>query len=142
MSGPRWWMWLAGLLAGLIAGLYLIRWWQRRCREADSQTCQPVTITLDALSGQAAPASEPDDLQRIEGIGPKISRLLSEAGIASFADLASAEVSRLKTLLEEANIRLADPATWPEQARLAAAGRWEELSALQSRLKGGRRQGR
>jgi hypothetical protein len=36
-------------------------------------------------------------------------------------------------------ITIADPSTWPEQAGLAAAGRWSELEVLQEELKGGRR---
>jgi hypothetical protein len=36
-------------------------------------------------------------------------------------------------------LRLAHPATWPEQAALAATGEWEALEALQAKLKGGRR---
>jgi hypothetical protein len=43
-------------------------------------------------------------------------------------------------LLDAADIHIATPDTWPEQAGLAAAGRWEELEALQDSLKGGRKQ--
>jgi hypothetical protein len=42
-------------------------------------------------------------------------------------------------ILRKADIRLADPATWPEQAHLAAAGHWGALETLQNELKGGRR---
>jgi predicted flap endonuclease-1-like 5' DNA nuclease len=85
---------------------------------------------------------KPDDLKRIEGIGPKISSVLQEAGITTYAQLAKADVSSLGKILEEADprlLRLAKPATWPEQAALAAAGEWEALEALQNELKGGRR---
>jgi predicted flap endonuclease-1-like 5' DNA nuclease len=81
----------------------------------------------------------PDDLQRIEGIGPKISGLLQAAGITTFAQLAAGDVGRLERIVREAGITIADPTTWPEQARLAAAGRWDELEVLQEELKGGRR---
>lgn len=81
-----------------------------------------------------------DDLTRIEGIGPKISALLQAAGIRTFAQLAHTDVSRLQEILDAAGprFRLADPGTWPEQARLAAEGAWEALQALQDQLKGGR----
>ena len=36
------------------------------------------------------------------------------------------------------NLQMMEPATWPEQAKLAAAGKTEELQALQEKLKGGR----
>ncbi len=43
-------------------------------------------------------------------------------------------------ILEEADpnlLKLADPATWPNQARLAAGGKWEALERYQEKLKGG-----
>ncbi len=86
-------------------------------------------------------ASQADDLRIIEGIGPKISQLLNEAGISTFAQLASADIEDLRRILANAGsrFRLAKPDTWPEQARLAADGDWEALEALQSELTGGRR---
>jgi predicted flap endonuclease-1-like 5' DNA nuclease len=83
----------------------------------------------------------PDDLRVIEGIGPKISAILLEAGIRTYTQLAATEVERLQSILEEAGIRIANPSTWPEQAKLAAAGKWEALESLQDELKGGRRAG-
>lgn len=84
------------------------------------------------------PPAAADDLAIIEGIGPKIASLFQEAGITTFAQLAATDPSRLRQILLDAGLRLGDPATWPEQARLAAAGDWQGLEALQSRLKGGR----
>ncbi len=86
--------------------------------------------------GQQFAAS--DDLKVIEGIGPKIASVLQAAGINSFAQLAEADPSYLETILREAGQRLADPTTWPEHARLAAAGDWKAFEELTARLKGGR----
>ncbi len=85
--------------------------------------------------------SKPDDLKKIEGIGPKISELLNTNGIVSFEDLAGADVDKLKEYLAEAGSRYSmhDPSTWPEQARLAADGKWDELETLQDELKGGKK---
>jgi ribosomal protein L30 len=80
-----------------------------------------------------------DNLQEIEGIGPKISGVLVEAGIATFAQLAQATPDQLTDIMQAAKVRLTNPETWPEQAALAAAGQWDELKALQARLTGGRR---
>jgi ribosomal protein L30 len=81
-----------------------------------------------------------DDLELIEGIGPKIASVLTAAGIVTFADLAAADTSRLAEILEqEPSLRMADPGTWPEQAALAAAGDWDAFKALTEQLKGGRR---
>ena len=85
---------------------------------------------------------EPDDLKRIEGIGPKIEQILQEAGIFTFAQLAAAEVSHLEKIVrEDAGLRIAFPASWPEQASLAAAGDWAALAHLQDELQAGREVG-
>jgi NADH-quinone oxidoreductase subunit I len=89
----------------------------------------------------AAPPAGPDDLTRIEGIGPKISEVLDGAGIATYAQLAGTDVDRIKQILEEADpnlLKLADPGTWPRQAKLAASGKWEALEKWQERLRGGK----
>lgn len=81
-----------------------------------------------------------DDFTRVEGVGPKIASILAEAGIMTYAQLAETSVERLyKIVRDDAKIRVAVPDTWPEQAALAAADRWEELKTLQDSLKGGRR---
>lgn len=84
--------------------------------------------------------SAKNDLKKIEGIGPKIATLLSEAGFKTFADLSTAKKADLKKVLEAAGSRykMHDPTTWPKQAKLAAKGQWEELAKLQSELKGGK----
>jgi len=79
-----------------------------------------------------------DDLLRIEGIGPKISTIVVAAGITSFAKLEAMNVDQLRAVLDEAGIHTANPTTWPEQASLAAQGKWDELQALQDRIKNGR----
>ena len=82
-----------------------------------------------------------DKLTTIEGIGPKIAKLLTEAGFDSFAAIANADTSALKTILEGAGSRykMHDPTTWPEQAALARDGKTEELEKLQEVLKGGKK---
>lgn len=88
----------------------------------------------------AAPAG--DDLTKIEGIGPKIAEeVLGKSGIRSFEALAATPVERLRELLSEAGPRFAahDPATWPEQAALAARGDFEALDKLKAELVGGKR---
>ena len=82
---------------------------------------------------------EPDNLQLIEGIGPKISKVLENVGITTFSQLAAADAGHLEHVLSEAGMTLADPSTWPEQASLAAAGDWKAFEVLQDELKGGRR---
>ena len=86
-----------------------------------------------------APSGKPDDLRKIEGIGPKISELLAAGGIPTFQALADANIDTVKAILEAAGPRykIANPTTWAQQAGLAAAGKWYELESLQDRIKGG-----
>ena len=81
---------------------------------------------------------EPDDLKKIEGIGPKVASLLNESGILTFAQLAAAEVDKLNELLDANKLQMMDATSWPKQAQLAAEGKWEELQKLQDELSGGR----
>ncbi len=84
-------------------------------------------------------AAKADDLKKIEGIGPKIAEIFGEAGISSFAQLAKADPEKLKEILAEAGGSYAthNPTTWPEQAQLAADGKWDELKEWQDKLDGG-----
>jgi len=79
-----------------------------------------------------------DDFLQIEGIGPKVRDVLAAAGIASFGQLADTEVATLKEILKASHLQIIDPATWPDQAKLARAGRMTELREWQASLKGGR----
>ncbi|WP_262510465.1 helix-hairpin-helix domain-containing protein [Arcticibacterium luteifluviistationis] len=85
-------------------------------------------------------ASKGDDLKKIEGVGPKIAELLSTGGFDTFAKLSEANVEDLQNILDEAGSRYTshNPTTWPQQAALAAADKWEELKELQDKLNGGR----
>ncbi len=88
---------------------------------------------------KAAKAAK-DKLTLIEGIGPKISGLLEDNGIETFADLAKAKVSELAKILKDAGPRYSihKPTTWPKQARLARDGKMDALKKLQDKLSGGR----
>jgi predicted flap endonuclease-1-like 5' DNA nuclease len=100
----------------------------------------PSPETGVALGAPGAERAAPDDLTRIEGIGPKISALLNQNGLHTFAQLAAGSVQQLQSILDSAGprFRLADPQTWPEQAGFARDGKWDALQAFQDTLKGGR----
>jgi predicted flap endonuclease-1-like 5' DNA nuclease len=84
-------------------------------------------------------AQADDDLTVLEGIGPKVAKVLKEAGIATFAALAEADAAKVQETLNAAGLRMMNPAGWIEQAGLAARGDMEGLKKLQDELKGGRR---
>ncbi len=89
----------------------------------------------------AAEGKSKDDLTEIDGIGPKIAGLLAASGIGSFSRLAKSRLEDLQRILEAGgpHFRLADPASWPEQAKLAAVSDWVGLRDLQGQLRGGRK---
>ncbi len=100
----------------------------------------PAEVIAAPAEAVPVPAEAPaDDLTRIEGIGPKVAKVLASIGITTFQALATADYSRVKQALVDAGWPYMDPASWMEQAKLAAEGRWEELALLQEKLKGGRR---
>jgi len=87
---------------------------------------------------EVAPTAEADDLKKIEGIGPKIAEVLAESNITTYADLAKMDRDAIKVILDTvATLKSKEPKTWPEQAALAAAGKWDELQKLQDELDGG-----
>lgn len=99
----------------------------------------PPAAEVQAKTTPAKTTRKADDLKVIEGIGPKVAELLSANGIRTFAQLGRASQKRLESILDEANLRFIKPATWPEQAGLAASGDWEALDRLKAELKGGTR---
>ncbi len=80
-----------------------------------------------------------DDLTKIEGIGPKAAEALVAAGVATFADLGKAKVADVQKILDEADGKFGamNPGTWPKQAKLAAADKWDELKKWQDEMDGG-----
>lgn len=97
------------------------------------------TATKVAVATPAAVAVA-DDLTRVEGIGPKMSDALIDAGINTYAKLAEMTEDGLREAIQEAGMRLAPSIpTWAEQAALARDGKWDELAKLQETLEGGRR---
>ncbi len=145
-GGKGWWVVLGGLLVGAVT----IWVWQRRQSPGEEAWFPPAWIVSpDAMTTASqeervdprAQREPEDDLKVIEGIGPKVEAVLHAAGIRTYAHLATTPVEQLRAILREAGpaFRLADPSTWPEQARLAAQGAWDALREMQASLHRGRR---
>ena len=147
-SSIRWWMWIS-LVLSAAASFVVVTILMRR-REAKGEVVpvrrielkpkprRPATPKLVKPKPAKRRAAKSDDLKVIEGIGPKTAGVLQSSGIKTYVQLSAAGAERIKAILTENGIR-ANPTTWPEQAKLAAAGKWEALEALQAKLKGGRR---
>ena len=123
------WLWYV-ILAVL---LLIVVWWlfsRRKTEAVDARTEKSVS-----RNGRASA----DDLTKLEGIGPKVAKVLNNAGITTFDDLARAEAADVKSVLNKAGLQMMNPEGWIEQARLAAKGDWEAVERLQNELKGGRK---
>jgi predicted flap endonuclease-1-like 5' DNA nuclease len=110
--------------------------------EAPTAPPSPFIDTIDdeipVQPGLDTSYMRPDDLTIIEGIGPKIAKILAQADIHTYTQLANSDADQLLVALASAGIFMTDPSTWPDQARFAAEGKWDELKKLQDSLKGGR----
>lgn len=82
--------------------------------------------------------SRVDDLKLIEGIGPRIEKMLKEAGIQNYTQLRNTPVEKLQDIVRQSGsiYKMHHPETWPLQASLADEGKWEELEKFQSELNG------
>ncbi len=127
--------WSIGFTFAFIITAGLIIWLLQQ-KKAEQSTYIKIK---DPVKVEKPPPQEPEDLSRIEGIGPKIDSVLKVAGITTYSQLAETEVNQLQVILKEVGLSRFNPETWPEQASLAAQGNWDGLSALQEELRGGRR---
>lgn len=128
--------WLLWVVLGLFLLIVVIGWLVSRNRGNQPVVQHEAHVEPEIPAVQEKPA---DDLVVLEGIGPKVARVLNEAGINSFADLASADIAHVQQVLNAAGMNYMNPAGWIEQAKLAASGDMEGLKKLQSELQGGRR---
>ncbi len=92
-----------------------------------------------ALASSVATKGGKDNLEIIEGIGPKIAKVLVDGGISTFALLAAAKADDVTAMLKASGGRfsLANPASWAEQAALLRDGKMAEFKALTDALVGG-----
>jgi hypothetical protein len=126
------WGWLLYLVLGLLLSVVIVSWLLRR-RKGEELEASPGARVLHKENVEA------EDLTRIEGIGPKVARVLNESGISTFDALANADAAKVQQILSVAGLQMMKPEGWIEQAQLAAKGDWTGLEQLQGELKGGRR---
>lgn len=111
---------------------------------APHKPAPPKGIPADAIilpeSLPTAALPPPGELTIVEGIGAKVEGVLHAAGIHNLQQLARAPAADLKAILVAAGNRISNPETWPRQAELAVAAKWDELKALQASLKAGRQE--
>ncbi len=107
---------------------------------ADLKTTESVTTSERIIGGVDGFDANAVDLTKIEGIGPKMDAALKAGGISSYTVLSFSTPEKIKGILDaaEGNFGMADPTTWPAQAKMAAAGEWDKLKKWQDELDGGK----
>ena len=126
--------WLLWVALGFFAIMVLVGWLVSRKKKPEEEQAH---VSHDQPHADAQ--AEPDDLTKLEGIGPKVADILAKAGIHTFAGLVEAGAEKVNTILGAAGLRMMDSAGWIDQAKLAVKGDWDGLQKLQAELKGGRR---
>ena len=129
--------WLLWLVLAIFVVVVIVGWMTSRKNEEEAPAEVHASAHDDAHTEEVA--ADPDNLTKLEGIGPKVSGVLAAAGYTTFAGLAAADVDAVREVLKEAGLQMMDPAGWIEQAELAAKGDMDGLAKLQDELKGGRR---
>ena len=130
---------LLGEAGGMMASMDPTTWPKQAQMAADGKWDE-LKVWQDELDGgRIVEAVEPDDLTKVEGIGPKVAEILGSKGITTFAQLAATETEQIKAYLVEAGGMMGsmNPGTWPKQAQMAADGKWDELKVWQDELDGG-----
>ena len=72
----------------------------------------------------------PDDLTKIDGVGPATAKLLRASGIKTFRSLHEADTDHLQSILSNGGtqFKLVDPSSWTEQTRFAMNDDWSGLT--------------
>ena len=150
----EWWVWVLLIIALLVLAIVIWYWLRMRSvpsapaargtaarqtehehdheheheheHEAPPSWAQPGPTSVAELAAmEVAAPDKADDLALIEGIGPRIRDVLSEAEISTFAQLADMKPEEIELILRAAKLPPNHPESWPEQARLAAEGRMD-----------------
>jgi predicted flap endonuclease-1-like 5' DNA nuclease len=114
------------------------------CHGAGCENCSTkpaaAPVAKQAIVVAAAPQHPHDDLEIIEGIGPKVKHLLNEHKVFSFAQIASMTPAAIQVILDMGGdrFRMLPPDTWPKQAAMARDGKMTELESYKKYLINGR----
>jgi len=80
-----------------------------------------------------AKAAPPDDLTQLTGIGPRISSILSDGGVTTYAELEHTDPSDLRKMIAQGGaLPPSSLDTWPTQASYAVRGDWQGLASYNS----------
>lgn len=131
-------LWLLWILLGFFV-LAIIVGWVAAGRKPKQAPAKVEAVVEEKMAAPVPSKIQADDLVKIEGIGPKVVKVLARAGIVTFDDLAEADAADVQKVLDRAGLQMMNPEGWIDQAKLAAKGDWVAFEKLQKKLKGGRK---
>ncbi|MBC3845949.1 hypothetical protein H8K90_06135 [Winogradskyella echinorum] len=99
-----------------------------------------VAFDADAAKAVFGKKIKENDLTIVEGIGPKIQELFHNHDVKTWKALSECSIDKCQSVLKSGGDRfkIHNPGTWPDQAKMAAEGRWEDLLKWQDELDGGK----
>jgi predicted flap endonuclease-1-like 5' DNA nuclease len=92
----------------------------------------------ETVPAPVAAEAVPDNLEIIEGIGPKIAAALRAAGVTDFGQIAGMSAAELGAIVKQHGVRaVGRPDTWPMQATMILAGDLTEFADYKKRVRSG-----
>jgi predicted flap endonuclease-1-like 5' DNA nuclease len=95
---------------------------------------EPSRSSASTSKAPKAKAAAPDDLTQLNGIGPRISSILSDGGVTTYAELEHTDPSDLRKMIAQGGaLPPSSLDSWPTQASYAVRGDWHGLASYNSR---------
>ncbi len=111
----------------------------KKATESKKASAKKTPAKKTKSASRKTKTSNGDDLTKLSGIGPSMSKKLNELGISTFKKLSEMDDDILRDMLEASGARLNNNKeamdSWNEQAALAAKGDFDGLKKLQDSLK-------
>jgi predicted flap endonuclease-1-like 5' DNA nuclease len=94
------------------------------------------TTKVEMSKKNATVKAKADNLTKISGITEEVVSALNNDGIITFKDLGSCTIKRILLNIENAGLlnKVKHHTTWSRQAKLAAAGKWDELKNFKQEM--------
>ncbi|MXO58148.1 OmpA family protein [Altererythrobacter salegens] len=129
------WLFVGLAIGGLISWLLGARTDTETARGLDAASFEGKRVTVREDYESLA-----DQLEAIEGVGPKIAGLFHKSGVFRFAQVAAMTPVDIGEMLRDAghDFDIARPDTWPFQANLLANGWIDEFLKVKEALRAGR----
>jgi predicted flap endonuclease-1-like 5' DNA nuclease len=87
-----------------------------------------------STKAKATKAAAPDDLTQLNGIGPRISTILADGGVTTYAQLEHTDPAELRKIIAAGGaLPPSSLDTWPTQASYAVRGDWQGLASYNNR---------